>query len=196
MSEIDKTKFCPDCGQSLEYLGGDGLIERSGQCEVCAGESERDRLNADRARERLTSNAWATQVATLAAERDEARDALHRRGMSVSPDLDIMRLHTQRDSARAEVAALQADLEARMTQLNEARAATVDANMALVDARAESAYRLDQLESAWGVIANANGGQWDRPTGAGSKFDAGWVEAAECWRDHYHAILAAIRARK
>lgn len=134
MSEIDKTKFCPDCGQSLEYLGGDGLIERSGQCEVCAGESERDRLNADRARERLTSNAWATQVATLAAERDEARDALHRRGMSVSPDLDIMRLHTQRDSARAEVAALQADLEARMTQLNEARAATVDANMALAAA--------------------------------------------------------------
>ena len=138
MSEIDKTKFCPDCGQSLEYLGGDGLIERSGQCEVCAGESERDRLNADRARERLTSNAWATQVATLAAERDEARDALHRRGMSVSPDLDIMRLHTQRDSARAEVAALQADLEARMTQLNEARAATVDANMALADFEAAS----------------------------------------------------------
>lgn len=72
---IDRTKFCPDCGQSLEYLGGDGLIERSGQCEVCAGEVECDRLNADREHERNMANEWLAkahdagkEVATLKAD--------------------------------------------------------------------------------------------------------------------------------
>ena len=39
------------------------------------------------------------------------------------------------------------------------------------------------LESAWGIIANAYGGDWDlaSPT-------SGWKEAAERWRDRYHVI--------
>lgn len=203
MSEIDKTKFCPDCGQSLEYLGGDGLIERSGQCEVCAGESERDRLNADRARERLTSNAWATQVATLAAERDEARDALHRRGMSVSPDLDIMRLHTQRDSARAEVAALQADLEARMTQLNEARAATVDANMALADANERAAAANERADAnlrlRMDVLATYVSKEQDRCVAAAEAEAKRWREEG-CGDERHefagHGIDDAVKAMR
>ena len=41
------------------------------------------------------------------------------------------------------------------------------------------------LESAWGVIANAGG--WDDPNVA----SPGWREAAERWRDEYHARLSA-----
>lgn len=44
----------------------------------------------------------------------------------------------------------------------------------------------DLLDRAWGIIANANGGNWDAPTGAGSKFDAEWKAAAEKWRDDLH----------
>lgn len=41
------------------------------------------------------------------------------------------------------------------------------------------------LESAWGVIANAGG--WDDAHAA----TPGWREAAERWRDEYHARLSA-----
>lgn len=38
------------------------------------------------------------------------------------------------------------------------------------------------LESAWGIIANANGGNWDLETKE-------WKEAAEKWRDKYISNL-------
>ena len=42
------------------------------------------------------------------------------------------------------------------------------------------------IESAWGIIANAGGGNWDRET-------AEWRGAAERWRDEFHAWLDATR---
>lgn len=41
------------------------------------------------------------------------------------------------------------------------------------------------LESAWGIIANAGGGNWDKE---GSE----WREAAERWRDGYHERLSVV----
>ena len=38
------------------------------------------------------------------------------------------------------------------------------------------------LELAWGVIANAYGGDWDQASD-------GWRGAAERWRDNYHEWL-------
>lgn len=38
-------------------------------------------------------------------------------------------------------------------------------------------------ESAWGLIANANEGNWERATPE-------WRAAAERWRDAYHAAIA------
>ena len=40
----------------------------------------------------------------------------------------------------------------------------------------------DELESAWGIIANAGGGDWTKETPE-------WQEAAAKWRDRYHALL-------
>lgn len=40
---------------------------------------------------------------------------------------------------------------------------------------------LDSQEAAWGIIANAYGGDWDLASEA-----SGWKEAAERWRDAYH----------
>ncbi len=44
------------------------------------------------------------------------------------------------------------------------------------------ANELDLLETAWGIIANANGGDWE-------KASPEWREAAARWRDQYHAKL-------
>ena len=41
----------------------------------------------------------------------------------------------------------------------------------------------DLIEYAWGIIANAGGGNWDTQTDE-------WRKAAERWRDQYHAILS------
>lgn len=43
---------------------------------------------------------------------------------------------------------------------------------------------LDELEAAWGIIANAYHGDWD------SLAPKDWREAAERWRDRYHEILS------
>lgn len=153
MSEIDKTKFCPDCGQSLEYLGGDGLIERSGQCEVCAGEVECDRLNADREHERNMANEW------LAKAHDAGK----------------------------EVATLKADLSARMSQLNEARAATVEANMALMELAATHANCDDTRDEAINAEMEACAVELKRRADAA---DSGCCAAA------LDNAEAAIRSRK
>jgi hypothetical protein len=41
---------------------------------------------------------------------------------------------------------------------------------------------VDLLESAWGIIANAGGGDWTTQT-------AEWQEAARRWRDSYHEAI-------
>jgi len=38
---------------------------------------------------------------------------------------------------------------------------------------------LDLLEDAWGIIANAGGGNWKLESD-------GWRKAAKKWRDRYH----------
>ncbi len=43
----------------------------------------------------------------------------------------------------------------------------------------------DLLVSAWGLIANSNGGDWDKATPE-------WQGAAERWRDRYHAQLPEV----
>lgn len=45
---------------------------------------------------------------------------------------------------------------------------------------------VDLLESAWGIIANVNRGNWD-----GEPRD--WQVAAAQWRDKYHEELKALR---
>ena len=42
----------------------------------------------------------------------------------------------------------------------------------------------DLLATAWGIIANKNGGDWDKATPE-------WKAAAERWRERYFAILPA-----
>lgn len=42
---------------------------------------------------------------------------------------------------------------------------------------------LDMTESAWGIIANAYGGEWDKAQ------NKDWHPAAIRWRDSYHEIL-------
>lgn len=44
---------------------------------------------------------------------------------------------------------------------------------------------MDLLEAAWGIIANAGAGDWDSQPQA-------WREAAERWRDRYHAAVRAF----
>ncbi len=47
-----------------------------------------------------------------------------------------------------------------------------------------TATQTDLLEAAWGLIANAYGGDWDQAAEA-----SGWKQAAERWRDDYHRTL-------
>lgn len=75
--------FCSKCGRSLEFLGGDGLIGRSGQCEACKAREEVERLKkgiegigatldavvGEANRQRV---GWTADLATLVAERDAA----------------------------------------------------------------------------------------------------------------------------
>lgn len=41
---------------------------------------------------------------------------------------------------------------------------------------------LDQLDWAWGVIANASNGDWQKESKT-------WQLAAAAWRGHYHKLL-------
>lgn len=89
--------------------------------------------------------------------------------------LDIMA--TAREQA---VAAAEADYAAAIKQQ-----VPLEIEAAVAQARADERERgLYLAELAWGIIANAGGGDWDRET-------AEWREAAVWWRDKYHAALDA-----
>jgi len=49
---------------------------------------------------------------------------------------------------------------------------------------AEAQRLRDSEETAWGIIANAYGGDWDQASES-----SGWKKAAERWRDEYHKHL-------
>lgn len=49
-------------------------------------------------------------------------------------------------------------------------------------ARLDEHRAMDLLETAWGIIANAGGGNWETQS-------AEWRTAAEGWRDGYHDVL-------
>lgn len=53
---------------------------------------------------------------------------------------------------------------------------------------ADASDLIDLAEVAWGVIANASGGDWSKAT-------AEWRDAASRWRDRYHAMLN-VRAKQ
>ena len=59
---------------------------------------------------------------------------------------------------------------------------TMDSEMAIAVSRIISPL-LDTIETAWGIIANANGGDWE-------ELGPEWKAAAERWRDNeWHQIL-------
>lgn len=45
---------------------------------------------------------------------------------------------------------------------------------------------IDLCDTAWGIIANAHGGDWDAA-------DSEWHSAAERWRDEWHRLLDATK---
>lgn len=51
--------------------------------------------------------------------------------------------------------------------------------------RGRVAAMLSDIEAAWGIIANAGGGDW-------LKESPEWVVAAMKWRDRYHATLRSL----
>jgi hypothetical protein len=57
----------------------------------------------------------------------------------------------------------------------------------LVGTTREPSEERDMLEAAWGIIANAGGGNWDLETPE-------WREAAVKWREQYHAALSGVPA--
>jgi hypothetical protein len=79
-------------------------------------------------------------------------------------------------------------LHAAITELAAARRTTT-----LHAAITELAEARELLDSAWGVIANANArvalGDWEAANTL-------WREAAERWRDRYFAMLKAAQAMK
>lgn len=50
-----------------------------------------------------------------------------------------------------------------------------------MDLNKEKKYT-ELLESAWGIIANASNGDWEKESDA-------WQAAALRWRDEYHALI-------
>lgn len=60
----------------------------------------------------------------------------------------------------------------------------IDSLSRRLEKRFQSEGRLrDLLEVAWGIIANAGGGNWQATQ------TAEWIGAAETWRDAYHDEL-------
>jgi len=57
-----------------------------------------------------------------------------------------------------------------------------DVDVVEVADRVEAPLESNLLEAAWGIIANAHEGDWDRAT-------CQWREAATRWRDEYHKTL-------
>ncbi len=51
----------------------------------------------------------------------------------------------------------------------------------------QDSFQMDMLEAAWGIIADAGGGNWQTQ-------GDDWQLAAEKWRDGYDAVLGAYTA--
>lgn len=146
-------------------------------------------LDASLQREREANE----RIAALKAEVDRLMGVLNRAGDDYQTGVEvglaeIARLKTVAFQAQnaaidlvAQVATLTADLSARMSQLNEARAATVEANMALADALNVGALAVEVERELCAQLADEEL--------AGSKRNA-----AE--RDTGARIAAAIRSRK
>ena len=89
---------------------------------------------------------------------------------------------------REDTTALRSDYEGRlekmhalMTEVQEQRSETEKRLDALVQERDDLR---DMLETAWGIIANANGGDWETAS-------QDWQDAAARFRDAYHETLRA-----
>ena len=100
---------------------------------------------------------WAKQIQTNHGQ--SVQRLMERGGLSV---LELwMAAHNLRDDGNWEVR-------------------TVRAEKWFHNLQHERVVELEELaELAWGIIANANGGDWD-------KANTDWREAAERWRDRYH----------
>lgn len=61
----------------------------------------------------------------------------------------------------------------------------MDSTLALVIAE-EIDTQLDMLEQAWGIIANAGGGNWELEA-------PDWQKAATRFRERWHNLLGATR---
>lgn len=86
-------------------------------------------------------------------------------------------IHVIPDGARVEKSVTLPDPE--VVTLRRAAALFHNERAQLLESAADL---LDHLETAWGVIANANGGNWDSAS-------QDWRTAAEKWRDRWHEIL-------
>lgn len=64
-----------------------------------------------------------------------------------------------------------------------------NAHRTLLEQSATAAHRLDALELAWGIIANASGGDW-------TKESPEWQAAAARWRDGYLGEISTALAER
>jgi hypothetical protein len=102
-------------------------------------------------------------------------------------EAEVLRMNAWHREVLAAIEPLRGDeLESSVGVINR----TVEA---LAIARAREVQLTDLIEDAWGVIANAQGGNWKASTGAGAKFDVGWRDAAVRWRERYHSEVLALR---
>ena len=91
------------------------------------------------------------------------------------------------EALKAEVERLQIDVE-RLNQMIRETGQGQGAIDAYV-AQCEEVDRLEESEElAWGLIANAYGGNWDLASET-----SGWKDAAVRWRDNYHAHLPSSK---
>lgn len=143
--------FCSKCGRSLEFLGGDGLIGRSGQCEACKARGEVERLkgcldlvNSCFQDEISDFNDYRDeakhQATTLTAERDAERAEVERlkkgiEGIGATLDAVVGEANRQRVGWTADLATLVAERDAAVAMAKAEREACANvANLLLNDA--------------------------------------------------------------
>lgn len=162
----------------------------------------------DRIRERYENHPAVAEVRRLTAALEEARSELNFR--TIHPTIDDIKADCEAEAKKMFMEAemiktvdkiivtkteeIRAERDAALTELEHEILAHTDDNRAWADiaheARTErdaalerEAKLLDLAEMAWGIIANAYGGNWDLS-------HPDWKQAAEKWRNQYHAALA------